>query len=376
MAQTSQSFYKKQPLLGDVCTNPSFTNVCNIVDITTPIVVAINSLKASNTTENALISAALNNILAQTQAINTNTDTIEVKLQYLIDGQIAENLTLTQIQNGISSLLPELQVINANTDQVESLITTTNIKLNSLIAEQDKEYVPVSQTKFHIGATNYYVREIVNFDSETNLEVSRLKEYSSDGVSWGQAAPTGTPAIGWYQVATGSTLSEHTGVTKYNDNGINYYSRQKIIYDQATGTYSFIQLQNSLDGVNWNNYSITETEKIGWVEKKVISGVYKITNNPVADGTTELPNGFTLSNITEIINGTHKLISFSYKIYWNSSGEYLEVYFDDTGSTYHYDDIFYHGSSKEFSASNLGNIITFTTRGKSFFELTVQLQEI
>lgn len=115
--------------------------------------------------------------------------------------------------------------------------------------------------------------------------------------------------------------------------------------------------------------------------KNLIGGVLKVTDSFLGDGTTEYPSGFVLSDIPELQNGTHKLRSFAYKIYWNNPGEFLRVTFADTNTVYHYDDIFYHATSRFFGEDTqlddqyLSKIL-FETKGRSFFEINYTLEQI
>jgi len=204
-------------VLPTIVLNNINSSICNVTDITAPIVAAIDALAASNTAENAIITTALNSILTETQAINANTDTIEASLATLITDQLAGNITLSTISATLTNdILPQLQAINANTDTVEALITATNVKLDALIAELDAELVYSPVTKFHIGTVDYYSREVVVYNSETQAEVSRTTEYSTDGVAWTATAPVGVPVIGWYVAPAVAPTTYDTNLTQVN----------------------------------------------------------------------------------------------------------------------------------------------------------------
>jgi hypothetical protein len=140
--------------------------------------------------------------------------------------------------------------------------------------------------------------------------------------------------------------------------------------------------------INLNDSSVSSTAPAGFntgdcviPERNLIGGVMKVTDNPLSDGTTEYPTGFDFGQLPEISAGTHRLRSFSYKIYWNGTGEFLDIEFADTGTRYHYDDAFYHGTSRMFSEDThldlqYGNKIIFNTRGRSFFEINYTLEQI
>jgi hypothetical protein len=159
------------------------------------ILKALQAIKANTATSNTnevLIVTALNSILSEVQVVNANTDTIEAKLQTLITDQLIGNLTLTQIKTALDSLLPELQAINANTDIVEALITATNTKLDTLIAEQDKELVSLVPIEGCVVGVKHFARAYKIYDSETATQISETVEYSADGLTgWSTTQPAG-----------------------------------------------------------------------------------------------------------------------------------------------------------------------------------------
>ena len=188
-----------QDILKTVVINQQSVKDCNSDDILTALQAIQINTTSSNTNE-ATIIASLGNILTEVSAVNANTDTIETSLATLIADQLTGNATLVDIKAVLDNSLLELQAINVNTDTVEALITDTNTKLDTLIAEQDKEIVYTAPTKFHIATDNFYSREKIIYDSETQTEVSRVTEYSTDGVLFTTTPPIGVPVIGWYVV--------------------------------------------------------------------------------------------------------------------------------------------------------------------------------
>ncbi|MDB4430954.1 hypothetical protein N9137_01035 [Pseudomonadales bacterium] len=109
--------------LGEDCSgDPINVQVCNPVDI--------SGLQTS-----------LDNILAQTVAINANTDTIEASFAQLIADVQAGNVDLAAIEAILTVSLAELQAINENTDNVEALITALT---NTVVSEGDQTQVILS----------------------------------------------------------------------------------------------------------------------------------------------------------------------------------------------------------------------------------------
>jgi hypothetical protein len=168
--------------------------------------------------------------------------------------------------------------------------------------------------------------------------------------------------------------------------GVQWFVAEQILFNNVTQTEVLTKIYKQ--GANG---AVVTTAPSGTIvdgscevpetPKNLLGGVLKVTDNPLGDGTTEYPSGFVLQDLPEIQNGTHKLRSFSYKIYWNNIGEFLEVNFADTNSIYHYDDIFYHATSRFFGEDTINDNqilpkIVFSTKGRSFFEINYLLEEI
>ena len=95
---------------------PINVNVCNQPDLT-------------------VIELLLTDILTGVQAIDSNTDTVEVTLQSLLTELQQNTLDNASIITGISSIISELQQLDVNTDQLETLLTTIN---TSIVTEGDQ----------------------------------------------------------------------------------------------------------------------------------------------------------------------------------------------------------------------------------------------
>lgn len=202
-------------------------------------------------------------------------------------------------------------------------------KLNDAIcclgSKKDQELSTTTTTKFHIGSTNYYAREVVTFDSTTGLEVSRVTEYSSDGVTFTTTPPVGTPIIGWI---TPSKLDPEI-VCLTNDGGatvvkgvvefdVNVIPATKTIYlfdgSLATG-YTVVPCQSKtfdtefrdvcVDGETWTqilvfdkSVSLTTPIQTGWLNALgVITPTPDVAliNNLNCLGCVSAPQGILLS---------------------------------------------------------------------------------
>ena len=117
---------------------------------------------------------------------------------------------LTNVENLLQEIDNNTDTLEVNTDTLEALITDTNTKLDTLIAEQDKELVYTSAVKANNGTIDFYTREVVVYDSETATEVSRTTEYSTDGNTRSATAPAGTIVIGWMSAPAATAYNTQT----------------------------------------------------------------------------------------------------------------------------------------------------------------------
>lgn len=235
MAQTFQNFTPTDSTLSTVATTFQVKD-CAGVDVGTPqdalktivintvavkecnsdaLLTAIQAIQANTATSNtneALINTALNDILTEVTAVNANTDTIETSLATLIADQLTGNATLVDIKAVLDNSLLELQGINTNTDTVEALITDTNTKIDTLIAEQDKELIVTTpQIACIDGTTSVFVRTQFVYDSETATLVSEIPQYSTDGIlGWTSTAPAGTIVLGACSLAAPTTYNTNS----------------------------------------------------------------------------------------------------------------------------------------------------------------------
>lgn len=126
----------------------------------------------------------LEDILTELQGIATDTDDLETQLSILISKTETGNISLVNIKNVLDSILLNLGNIDANTDGLEALLTSTNTKLQSLIDTQDKELIVWGPVIGCDGMDKYYVRGKIIFDSETNVLIDEVIEYSEDLITW------------------------------------------------------------------------------------------------------------------------------------------------------------------------------------------------
>jgi len=114
---------------------------------------------------------------------------------------------------------------------------------NALIT-LDAELVYTPSSKFHIGVNNFYSREKIVYNSQIQSEISRVTEYSTDGVTFTTTVPSGTPLIGWYVVPTNEYNTEDeillTAGNSFviNANEVHSYSISVL----GNGTLSTIQI--------------------------------------------------------------------------------------------------------------------------------------
>jgi len=77
-------------------------------------------------------------------------------------------------------IVEQTEKSNTNEALIIEAITDTNTLLQEIKDELDVELVYTSATKTNNGTANFYSREKITFDSETNAELTRVSEYSTD----------------------------------------------------------------------------------------------------------------------------------------------------------------------------------------------------
>lgn len=149
----------------------------------------------------------------------------------------APNNDLTNIETLLQQIEDNTDGLEVNTDSLEALVTDTNTKLDTIIAEEDKELVYTSAVKANNGTDNFYTREVVVYDSETATEVSRSTEYSLDGNTWSTTVPSGTITIGRATVAP----------TVYNTEEIFDLTASQTFNANTYHSLSFVILEGTAD---------------------------------------------------------------------------------------------------------------------------------
>jgi predicted nucleic acid-binding Zn-ribbon protein len=169
--------------------------------------------------------------------------------------------------NNVGSPIDSLpvMVVNKTTTSICNTADITDPITDSLQAIKDELNVDLiysPATKFHIGTTNYYSREVVTYDNETDAELTRTTEYSTDGVVWTTTAPSGTALIGWYEapiVSNSYNDEEHFAVQ--GTAAPAPYDANDNEGDTATfagGTYHTISIlvENGTASVEINGYKV------------------------------------------------------------------------------------------------------------------------
>lgn len=80
--------------------------------------------------------------------------------------------------------------INIGLDTVTSL-------LNDIIGADSYSLKYTTATELNDGTNNYYSCRVVVYNTKTNAVITTVTEYSSDGHTWTNTVPSGTPTIGW-----------------------------------------------------------------------------------------------------------------------------------------------------------------------------------
>lgn len=246
-----------------------------------------NTLLGSIKTAIDNLDISVDNLVLNTDTLEINTDELETLLttlnQLTLDENNESQVLLTDIRTNLQTLidklnqpcggdtikvdvcnlLPEVAIDtfqitdcdgnNVGTPQevkktvVLNSVTTKICNVQELadaLNTLDIELVYTPSSKFHIGVNNFYSRDKVIYDSQTQSEVSRVTEYSTDGVTFTTTAPIGTPLIGWYVAPTNEYNTEDeillTAGNSFvmNANEVHSYSISVL----GNGTLSTIQI--------------------------------------------------------------------------------------------------------------------------------------
>ena len=157
--------------------------------------------------------ATLNTISADIALIKADVATIKADVATIKADVATIKADTAAIKTAVQSIDTKLDTVNSNLDSIEGKLDTLHTDLvgikgtlDDIKAELDVELVYTAATKVNNSTANFYSREKILFDSETNAEISRVTEFSTDGSSWTTTVPSGTLVIGWMAVDTTTDL--------------------------------------------------------------------------------------------------------------------------------------------------------------------------
>ncbi len=231
-------------LKGSDCANAVFTKDCDrqalldkldeLIDATeagnidyTALLTSIDN-KASNlatiVTELQTANTTLTGIKTDTTATNTKLDSLITKateqlteLQGIKSEIVAGNLKLDQIVTKLTNIDTNINTIKADValikadiseikadvklavtalNNIETLIEASNHLLTDLLAELDVELV-INTFEKNNGTINYYQRDTIIWDSENSVQISKVTEYSINGIDWTTTPPAGDVNLGF-----------------------------------------------------------------------------------------------------------------------------------------------------------------------------------
>lgn len=157
--------------------------------------------------------ATLNTISTDITLIKADIATIKADIATIKSDVATIKADTAAIKTAVQSIDTKLDTVNSNLDSIETKLDTIHSDLSGITtiledikAELDIELVYTSATKVNNGTANFYSREKIEWDSETQTEISRTIEFSTDGFTWTDGEPAGTLEIGWMAVDTTTDL--------------------------------------------------------------------------------------------------------------------------------------------------------------------------
>ena len=117
--------------------------------------------------------ALLNDIIAELQDIDANTDTVEASLTSIDTSNAAIEVNTGQTVTELQSILTEVQAVNANTDNVETLLQDIITELQLPDPEPSQAIVMDSSCITVDGGTAEFATPVVIFNQITGLFTSK-----------------------------------------------------------------------------------------------------------------------------------------------------------------------------------------------------------
>jgi predicted nucleic acid-binding Zn-ribbon protein len=196
-----------------ISTNTAET-VTKLTDLLVKIdaqLVLLGDIKALITTGNATlveIKDKLTEIDTAIDAIGLDIATIKADIG-TIKADISEIKTdVKTIIAKLDLVLTALASIDTLLTSIDTKLTATNSLLQSLLDELDIELV-INTFEKNNGTINYVQRDTILWDSENSVQISKLTEYSINGIDWTTTAPVGNVNLGFI-TASVNTYAQDT----------------------------------------------------------------------------------------------------------------------------------------------------------------------
>ena len=202
----------------NILTQVTTTNT-KLEDVKTKLdsqIVLLGDLKTELQSANTKLdtaNATLNTISADIALIKADVATIKADVATIKADVATIKADTAAIKTAVQSIDTKLDTVNSNLDSIEGKLDTLHTDLAGITTilqdikdELDIELIYTAATKVNNSTANFYSREKIEWDSETQTEISRTLEYSTDGSSWSATVPSGTLVIGWMAVDTTTDL--------------------------------------------------------------------------------------------------------------------------------------------------------------------------
>ena len=175
------------------------------------------------------------------------------------------NILLYKFNNTNNKYEPYTPTGTLIPDDINIGLDTVIGLLNTMIGVNGYEIEYTSPTKLNNETDNFYSRQVIVLNTETNTIISTVVEYSTDGHTWTATVPSGTLTIGWVDKPLANKIIELVGVgtavttvipATAKSISIRRKSGNPVVSDGINPPYTLSQANET---VSWSNSNMSNT---------------------------------------------------------------------------------------------------------------------
>lgn len=175
------------------------------------------------------------------------------------------NILLYKFNNTNNKYEPYTPTGTLIPDDINIGLDTVIGLLNTMIGVNGYEIEYTSPTKLNNETDNFYSRQVIVLNTETNTIISTVVEYSTDGHTWSNTVPSGTLTIGWVDKPLANKIIELVGVgtavttvipATAKSISIRRKSGNPVVSDGINPPYTLSQANET---VSWSNSNMSNT---------------------------------------------------------------------------------------------------------------------